>query len=241
MTSGWTRWLFEQFGFDYTVVYPQDLDAGNLSSKFDVLVFPDGALPRNGRIAGEPREGPPGAAEIPEEFRRRLGSISTRTVAQLRRFLEAGGTVLAIGTATGLAPALDVPVTNHLVGADGKPLPREQFYVPGSVLRVAVDTLAPTGRGMRASADVMFDNSPVFRVASGATGVRVVARFDGRTPLRSGWAWGQEALDGGAAVVEAQVGKGTLVLYGPEVLYRAQPWGTFPLFFNGLFRGGAEP
>src|SRR5207248_5871368 len=48
MTSGWTRWIFEQFEFPFEVVYPPALDEGNLASRFDVLVFPDGALPRPG-------------------------------------------------------------------------------------------------------------------------------------------------------------------------------------------------
>ncbi|MBO0859672.1 MAG: peptidase, partial [Chloracidobacterium sp.] len=43
--SGWTRWLFEQFEFPYTVVYPQTLDAGDLINKFDVIVFVTGAIP----------------------------------------------------------------------------------------------------------------------------------------------------------------------------------------------------
>ena len=42
------------------------------------------------------------------------------------------------------------------------------------------------------------------------------------------------------AVAEAKVGEGKLFLYGPEVTFRAQPHGTFKLFFNGLYYGTAE-
>jgi hypothetical protein len=97
---------------------------------------------------------------------------------------------------------------------------------------------------MPAEADVFFDNSPVFRLEPDAPmrGVRVVAWFDGPRPLRSGWAWGQHYLDGGVAVAEASVGKGRLVLFGPEILFRAQPHGTFKFFFNGLYLGATgEP
>ncbi|MFN9575041.1 MAG: peptidase, partial [Gemmatimonadota bacterium] len=128
------------------------------------------------------------------------------------------------------------PIGDHLVDAAGKPLSNDAFFVPGSLLRVQVDTASVLARGAPAEVDVMFENSPAFRVAPGTPGVRVVARFDGDAPLRSGWAWGQAALKGGAAIVEADVGKGLLVLYGPEVLFRAQPHGTFPFFFNGLYR-----
>ena len=47
MPSGHVRWLLEQFEFDFEVVYPQTLDAGNLKAKYDVLLFPDGGIPEN--------------------------------------------------------------------------------------------------------------------------------------------------------------------------------------------------
>ena len=91
----------------------------------------------------------------------------------------------------------------------------------------------------------MFQASPTFRLQeSGAAqngekpALRRVAWFDGKTPLRSGWAWGQEHLDGGVAIAEATMGKGRLVLYGPEVLFRAQPHGTFKFVFNGIMQAG---
>jgi len=60
--------------------------------------------------------------------------------------------------------------------------------------------------------------------------------FDTATPLHSGWAWGQKYLDGGIAALDVPMGKGRLLLYGPEILQRAQPHGTFKLLFNGLYR-----
>jgi len=46
---------------------------------------------------------------------------------------------------------------------------------------------------------------------------------------------GQHDLNGGVAAIEARVGKGRVVLYGPEILQRAQPHGTFKLLFNTLY------
>jgi hypothetical protein len=91
------------------------------------------------------------------------------------------------------------------------------------------------------TADVVFNRSPVFKLKPEAhlEGVRPVAWFDGKAPLRSGWAWGQHYLEGGCAVLEAEVGKGKLVLFGPEIAFRGQPHGTFKLLFNGLYLGPA--
>ena len=135
-----------------------------------------------------------------------------RTVPKIRSFVEKGGTVVAIGdSAANLAAYLQLPIENHLV-ENGAPLPRAKFFVPGSVLSARVDTSQPIAKGMRTRTDVFFDNSPVFRLAEGAAdaGVRSIARFDGPTPLRSGWAWGQKYLDGGVIAIEARsVGAGS--------------------------------
>jgi hypothetical protein len=113
----------------------------------------------------------------------------------------------------------------------------EEYYVPGSILRVAVDNTSPVAAGMPAQADVFFDNSPVFRLKpdAGAKGVKAVAWFDSPTPLRSGWAWGQNYLEGGAAILEANYGKGKVYMFGPEITFRGQPHGTFKFLFNGIY------
>jgi hypothetical protein len=112
----------------------------------------------------------------------------------------------------------------------------EKFYVPGSLLEVAVDSTSAAAIGMGSRAIVMFDNSPVFRLAPDAMakGVRPILWFDTPTSLRSGWAWGETYLEGGVAAADARVGRGTVRLIGPEALFRAQPAGTFKLVFNGL-------
>jgi hypothetical protein len=68
-----------------------------------------------------------------------------------------------------------------------------------------------------------------------SSGVKAIAWFDSKTPLRSGWAWGQQYLDGGVAAIEAPLGKGRVLLFGPEILKRAQPHGTFKFLFNGIY------
>jgi hypothetical protein len=249
MPSGWTRWLLEQYEFPFTVVYPQELDAGNLNNKYDALIFVDGAIPamRNAASGSGPNTGGfgnAGAADttgIPPQFRSWLGNVTQdRTVPQIKRFAEAGGMVITIGSSTSLADHLGLPLSNHLVermpNGTERELGSEKFYVPGSLLEVAVDSTSAAAAGMGSRAIVMFDNSPVFRLAPDALarGVKPIAWFDSPTALRSGWAWGETYLEGGVAAADATVGRGTVRLIGPEALFRAQPAGTFKLVFNGL-------
>ena len=245
MPSGWVRWIFEQYDFPFEVVYPPRLDQGNLKQDFDVLVFPTGAVPASVALADDDEYSTQNfdAATIPEEYRDRLGGVSTDvTVPQLREFLENGGTIITIGTSNNLATHLGLPISNHMVDASGRELPEEEYFIPGAILEARVDNTNPIAYGLGEHVDMMFDDSPIFRLEAGAEaqGVRRLAWYDSDTPLRSGWAWGQERARNGLAAVEADVGEGKLYLFGPEVLYRGQPHGTFKFVFNGIHLSTAE-
>jgi hypothetical protein len=246
MPSGWTRWLFEQYEFPFDVVYPETLDAGNLNAKYDVLVFVDGGIPERDSQGGGGFGAQPAAESIPAEFRGWLGRVTVaKTVPELKRFVENGGTILTIGSSTALGHHLGLPIRDALVetvnGAT-RPLPREKFYVPGSILEARIDNTHPLAYGMPARAMVFYDESPAFRLQPEASlkNVKPIAWYDSPTPLRSGWAWGQQYLDQAVSIVETPVGKGHVVLYGNEVLWRAQPHGTFKLLFNGIYYGHAS-
>ena len=258
MPSGWTRWILEQYEFPFEVVFPQGLDGGNLSAKYDVIIFPSGvgtAMGGGGRGAGGAgggrgggRGGAAEAPPVPAEFQRMQGTYTAATTGpQLRKFVESGGTILAIGgSAMSLAQLFQLPVGNHLVerAPDGstRAIPTEKYYVPGSVLRMTVDNTAPIAHGITNPVDVFFNNSPVFRLNPDAMlkGVRPIAWFDSATPLRSGWAYGQGYLEDGVQVMEATAGSGKLFLFAPEITFRAQPHGTFKFLFNGIHLAGRK-
>ena len=248
MPSGWLRFILEEFEFPFEQVFPQTLDAGNLAAAYDVLVFVTGAIPEQDRTAQRDRDGfIPTRETVPAEFHDWLGTVTvTETVPELRAFVEGGGTLLAIGSSTSIGTHLELPLTNHLVeklpGGSERRLRRDDYYIPGSVLRMRLDNTNPLAFGMGDEVDVLFNNSPVFRLGPDAArgGVAPVAWFADDEPLRSGWAWGQHYLEGGVGVVDATVGEGKLFLYGPEVTNRAQPHGTFKLVFNGIYYGTAD-
>ncbi|HVW85284.1 MAG TPA: M14 metallopeptidase family protein, partial [Bryobacteraceae bacterium] len=207
MPAGWTRWILEQYEFPFQLVYPQTLDAGDLKSQFDVLVFVDGAARLGGnpaRTGGRGGFGLPVPEDLPAEYKSTTGRITAeKTIPQIRRFIESGGDVITIGSSTSMAQALGLPLKNYMteIGPDGKehPLPQDKFYVPGSLLKVSVDNTNPLAYGMPEKVDVFFDSSPVFRLQPDAARKRTsaVAWFSGAEVLDSGWAWGQQYLNGG--------------------------------------------
>jgi hypothetical protein len=240
--SGWLRWIMEQYHFPVEVIYPQDIDSGNLRKKYDAIIFVTRAIPPLSGVESNRYgwvEKPPVPEETPEKYRHMIGRISKDTsVPKLKEFLEAGGAIITIGTSTNLAYHLGVPVHNALVDSKtDKPLPGTKYFVPGSILQVAFDSTQTAAWGMPSVGDINFDNSPVFKLDATAAekGVKPIAWFTTDKPLRSGWAWGQAYLKDGVAAFVAPVGKGTLYAFGPEITFRAQSHGTFKLLFNGLY------
>ncbi|MBB3472063.1 M14 metallopeptidase family protein [Sphingomonas sp. BK345] len=243
MPAGWTRWLLEQYEFPFEVVYPGQLDAGDLKQRFDVLLFADGTVPvlRGGAYPGGYRFDLPKPEAIPEAYRGWLGEVSrAKTLPAVAAFARAGGTVITVGSANALATMLSPAIQPALVTRkpDGSTaaLDKKDFYIPGALVRASVDPRQPLAYGMTPQVDMFFDESQPFVPAAGATRV---AWFDAARPLRSGWAVGQERLRGTVAVADVDLGRGKLFAMGPEVTQRAQPYATFKLLFNGILYGPA--
>ena len=241
MASGWMRWIFEQFHFKYNVIYANEIDKGDLKSKYDAIIFVDGAMPSLNPDIKRPAG--PKPEETPDEFKNTIGSLSVETsIPALKKFMEEGGTILTIGNSTNLAYHLKLPVTNALVETvNGKErnLPNEKFYIPGSLMQVTIDPALPSAWGMKSTADVYFDNSPAFNItpeAQSKGSIQPIAWFASDKTLRSGWAWGQSYLKDKVAAFSAKVGKGKLIGCGPSITFRAQTHGTFKLVFNQLYK-----
>jgi zinc carboxypeptidase len=249
MPAGWIRWIFEQYEFPFEMVYPKTLDAGDLKNKFDVIVFTDGAYRRPGSAS---RGGGGLFAnripdDVPAQYQPWLGTITAdKTIPQIKKFVESGGSVVTIGSSTTMGEILGVPVSNHLTekGPDGKdrPLPAEKFYIPGALLKVNIDNTQPLAFGMPGEVDVLYDNSPLYNLAPDAAQKHTtsVGWFSGSDSVASGWAWGSQYLTGGTAIAEAKVGEGSVTLLGPEVTFRGQPHGTYKLLFNGVYSGTTQ-
>jgi hypothetical protein len=243
MPSGWVRLILEKFDYAFDVIYPKDIDTGNLRSKYDVIVFVGGAIPAVGS-----RENTgfgfnnPNPDSIPAEYRKMLGRITAaKSIPQLKLFIEAGGNIVTIGSSTQLAYHLKLPVSNAMVeimNGEEKTLGRDKYYTPGSILQMMVDNSQPATSGLNKLTDIYFDNSPVFTLNPDAVSsgiIKPLAWFGNDKILRSGWSWGEAYLKNGITAFEATVGKGKLYAFTPEITFRAQAHGTFKLLFNQLY------
>jgi hypothetical protein len=244
MPAGWISWMMEQFRFSYKMIYPQTLDSGNLRKRFDVIVFTSGSMgsARRGDDSNPAPQRQTVNEDIPAVYRGWTGNITNeRSVPEIKKFMEDGGTVVTIGPGTNLAYALSLPVENALTRKDESGnnllLKSTEFYIPGSLLMTDVAVGEPAAWGMQEKCDVIFDSSPVFRFKEDAAkaGIRKLLWFSNEAPLHSGWALGQKYLKDGIAAFVAPVGKGNFYAFGPEITFRSQPHGTFKLLFNQLY------
>ena len=231
MDAGWTSWIFSKWPPGQTsVLVDNEVKNGDLKSRYDSIVIPDQPARTilNGYRAGT----------MPAEL---TGGLGQEGVKALRQYVEDGGTVVFLNRASDFAiEQFKLPIKNVVAG-----LPRTDFYVPGSILRIELDTSNPIAQGMPKQSIAWAEDSPVFEVIDRAasasqysvptSAVKVVASYPGSAdPLLSGWLLGANRIKGKAALLEVKMGKGRVVLFGFRPQYRGQSLATYPLFFNAL-------
>ncbi len=227
--EGWTRYVFDQFGFTYTILRNPDFQDVKSITKFDVVIMPSQRTSQivDGKRRSDQKEYIGDAPFLPKY----QGGIGKEGVKNLKQYLLGGGTILFLGQSGDFAiNELGVPATNIL-----KDVPRKEFYAPGTIFKVALDPSSHLTYGMPESIPIYYRQDPAYRLRSGARPHRETAVYDSRNPLLSGWMVSNNILPGKVALAEIATGKGTAVLYGFRVQNRAQTWGTFKLLFNALY------
>jgi len=212
--EGWTRWLLEDFGFLYSSLGNKEIQKGSLRQRFDVIVFPD-ATPEsmeNGFAAGR----------MPPEY---TGGLGTGGAEALRQFAAAGGTLIFLNRASEYATRhLGVAARNVVHGVSNN-----EYYSPGSILNARLDTHHPLAAGLPEDLAIWSEQSPAWETAEAAP-----VHYPESNVLASGWLLGEKYLARKAALVDARIGTGHIVLFGMRPQYRAQSYQTFKLFFNAL-------
>lgn len=231
MDEGWTRWIFDANGIPYTRLVDADVRKGDLKSRFDVIILPD--EPANAILhgaGGSDRRQNEDEPKTPPEF---LGGLGGEGVAKLREFVRTGGTVVALNKASTVYTGKSVSGVHDLL--DG--ISNKDFYVPGSILEVSVDTDDPIGFGSKTVVPIFFEQSPAFKADGEA---KSIAHYASDNPLLSGWLLGGKYLNGASALVEKKQGEGRIVLFGFRPQYRGQSEVTYKLFYNALLYSSSK-
>ena len=236
MSSGWLRLILEQNNYKYTLLFPQQIDKGNLRENFDVIILPGNAIPRftiaNDNNANRRRvmEMP---SNLPDEYKGLWGSLAVdKSIPILKDFIEKGGKIIATGGSSDLAKHLNLAVENALVDENKVALKRTQFYTPGSVLEATVNTTSDATWGYQEKLNIYYNNDNLFKIND--DNIKPLIWFDKEDVLRSGWSWGEKYFKGAVLGFEASLGKGKLITFGNDITFRSQTHGSFKLLFNHL-------
>jgi hypothetical protein len=219
--EGWSRWILENYDFTPVTLRNGDIQAGNLRERFDAIILPD-ARPETLRDGFGP-------GTIRGEF---TGGIGAPGVTALREFVQAGGILITFNNASLFAiEDLGLPVKNVLAG-----LKDEEFFCSGALLRVELqDANDSAVWGLPHDPIVMFERGPAFEPKEGFRG-RVLASYPKeQSPLMSGYLLHPEKIQGKAAALEVQYGKGRIYLLGFRPQWRGQSRGTYKFFFNAVY------
>ena len=219
--EGWTRWILENYGFAPLTLRNDGIQAGSLRERFDAIILPDGS-------ARSIRDGF-GPGIVPGEFTGGLGPLGA---SALREFVQAGGVLIAFNNASLYAiEDLGLPVKNVLTG-----LKPEEFYCSGSLLRVELqDENHSATWGLPSEPVVMFERGPALEPGDGFAGRVLAAYPKNQSPLMSGYLLHGERLQGKAAALEVQLGKGRVYLLAFRPQWRGQSHGTYKFFMNAIY------
>jgi hypothetical protein len=235
MDEGWARWVLERYEFDYTSLSDADVRNGGLEG-LDAILLPH-------QSAGDILHGHT-SGTMPEEY---TGGLGLEGALQLKRWVEAGGTLIAVdGASDFVIDGFGLPVRNIV-----KDVSTESLAVPGSLLRLEVDPADPIGFGIPEETAAFFVRSRAFETVAMAGDedetpvereeVDVAAWYGQEDLLLSGWELGAEKhLAGRPAVLRVRVGEGQVVLIGFRSHFRAQPRATFKLLFNSILAASSE-
>ncbi len=219
MDEGWTRFVFDTFNVPYRSLPDTDIRQTDLSTTFDVIVLP-------AQRAREIAEGTV-AGSYPQEF---TGGMTVSGIAKLKSFIDAGGTLVCFDASCELPiKQFNLPLRNALDGVKSS-----EFYCPGSIVSLDLDTTQPLAHGLSNKVDAYFINSSAFETTD--SNVRVIARYAKENLLRSGWLLGEDRLRGKIALAEVPLGKGRVVLFAFRPQHRGQTWATLPLIWNAVAR-----
>ncbi|MEO6050462.1 MAG: M14 metallopeptidase family protein [Pyrinomonadaceae bacterium] len=216
MDEGWTRLVFDTFQIPYRSISDADFRAGNLA--VDAIILP--ADNESTIVKGLSVE------RYPEEF---TGGIGETGIENLKKFVSGGGKLICFDDSCEMIiKRFNLPIRNVLAG-----LKRSEFYIPGSIVKLSVDTDTSLAKGLNEDSAAYFTNSSAFEIAQDSKFISV-AKYAARNALLSGWMLGEKYLNGKTALAETSYGNGKIVLFAFRPQHRGQSWGTFPFIFNAL-------
>jgi hypothetical protein len=249
---GWVRLAFDRFEIPFDLIHKDHVQAGaNLRARYDVIVVPHQTQNGKSVVYEQPKLSRPLPYKKSDEFKSLgmyaetndvRGGMGLEGVTEFQKFLDAGGLVMTFGVSSyfpaefGLARGVDAQ------------RPASGWYAPGPYVQSEILQLAHPlfyGYGGQKTLPVRWADGPLlqagppaeFAAFMGSTPERpqVLARYQGGdTGVLSGLLRGADQLRNRPMIVDAPSGKGRVLLFANNPIYRWQTFGEHALVFNAL-------
>jgi hypothetical protein len=192
-------------------------------------------------VFGIPREGQPLAYEKTDRFKFLgdygsspdiTGGMGGAGVVEFQKFVEGGGLLVTLGASSSFPPEFGLtPTIDASTPGGGK------FYAPGPI--VQADILRPENPIFYGYTDktvpVRYANGPLLRMSETMDKDDVLMRFPGgEKSVLSGLFNGADDIKGRAALAIVPDGKGQVVLFMTNPIWRWQNLGEYRMLFNTL-------
>jgi hypothetical protein len=249
---GWVRLAFDRFEIPFDLIHKDHLRAGaNLRARYDVVVIPHQTQNAKGIVYEQPRLSKPLPYRKNPQFKSLgmyaetddvRGGMGLEGVNELQKFLDGGGLLMTFGVSSYL------PAEFGLTRAVDAQRPATGWYAPGPYMQSEI--LQPThpvfyGYQGQTTLPVRWADGPLlqagppaeFAALAGTTPERpqVLARFQGGDAgVLSGVMRGADQLRNRPMIVDAPSGKGRVLMFVNNPIYRWQTFGEHALVFNAL-------
>jgi hypothetical protein len=237
---GWVRYTFDQYKIPYELIFKERVLQGDLANSYDLILIPTQARSAKALVIGIPKEDKPLAYEKSAQFKSLgdygsspdiTGGMGAAGVAELEKFVEGGGTLVTLGTSSLFPPEFGLTPTVDTSSPTGK------FYAPGPI--VDADIVRPENPVFYGYADktvaVRYANGPLFRLNSEMDKKDVLMRFPGGDKsVLSGLFNGADNIKRRAAIVVTPEGKGEVIMFATNPVWRWQNMGEYRMMFNTL-------
>ncbi len=234
---GWVRFAFDKFEVPFDLIFKDQVRAGNLRSKYDLIIIPNQSRSAKGLVYDIEPKGQPVDYKKSDQFKTLgmygesddiTGGMGIKGVEEFQKFVDDGGVLVTLGVASFFPP--EFGLTRKIDASR----PNGQFYAPGPI--VNADILRPThpifyGYDKKEVA-VRYGNGPILRVPEEEKGQILMQYPGGDANVLSGLMNGANEIKDKPAIVDVPTGKGRIILFAGNPCYRWQNYGEFNMLFN---------
>jgi hypothetical protein len=237
---GWVRFTFDQYKVPYDLIFKEQVLAGDLHNKYDLILIPNQARNSKALVTDIPKTKTPYAYTKTDQFKFLgdygssddiTGGMGAAGVAELQKYTEQGGLLVTLGTSSafpadfGILPKVDITA------------PTAKLYAPGPVVEATITQPAnPIFYGYSTTTvPVRYANGPLFRLDPDQNKSDVLMRFPGgEKSVLSGLFNSPDEIKNRAAILKTAVGKGEIVMFATNPIWRWQNVGEFRMMFNTI-------